>query len=274
MFHTLMYRVTAGVNDANVDMSMITDTIYTARNGHLLLTDQARWLGAMHLGVSVLRVRTNFPSWNNFGRHVVWPVNRSATPPSPPRIDDMRDMAPFLPMGEELALEESGNLGAATEEETTQLWVGSSDWSRNLPAGQFELTVRATSAVARVANAWSGGGALTLSDNIKGGWYALVGAYCQTANCRAFRFIFPQFPAGNRRNMRPGSYCTNAVGNIETTFETFWNEGLGLWGYFSTLELPTVEVEADAAGADTQEWRLRLRYLGDAAQAGIPGGFR
>jgi hypothetical protein len=272
MFHTLMYRVTAGVNDANVDMAMVTDTILIARNNHLLLTDRMSWLAAMHMGVSVLRVRTNFPSWNNFGRHTVYPVNRAVIAPSDPRIDDYRDNPLELPMGEELALEESGNLGAATEAETTQLWLAPrGGWNRNLPQGQFSLTVRATAAVAGVAGVWSGGGAITFSDNLKGGWYAITGCYCQDASSRAFRFIFPQFPGNSGRNWRPGSYMTSVQGNQEARFAKPFNEDLGVWGYFSTLEQPLLEVFNDATGALTQEMRINLVYLGSPGTTGFSG---
>jgi hypothetical protein len=282
MFHLLNYRVVAGVNDVNVDETMTTDTIYTARNGHLLLTEPMNLIGAMHLAVSALRVRTNIPSWNNLGRHQIWPVNRSATPPSYPRIDDYRGFPKTLPMNEEIAFEESNNLGAATEETTTTLWIAPPDWTINTPRGmpfgeglgQAQLTVRATAAVTRVAAAWANG-AITLADTLKGGWYAVVGAYCFDANLRLFRLIFPQTVSRYRRNFRPGSYVSNATGNLETPGSNdFFNENLGLWGVFSTLELPLLEVYADAAGASTQELRLNLIYLGGGGNTTPPlGGY-
>src|SRR5262249_792298 len=135
VFHILNYRVVAGVNDANVDETMTTDTIYTARNGHLLLTEPMNMIGAMHLAASATPARFNIPSWNNLGSHQIWPVNRSATPPSYPRIDDYTMFPKTLPMNEEIAIEESNNLGAATEETTTTLWLAPPNWSRNLPRG-------------------------------------------------------------------------------------------------------------------------------------------
>jgi hypothetical protein len=270
-FHLLNYGVTAGINDANVDMTASTDTIFTARNNHFIFSEPYWILGGMHMGASVLRVRSNVPSWNNFGRHQVWPVNRSTTPPSPPRVDDYTTRPLQLPVNEELAWEESGNLGAATELETLSLWMCDPSWTRNVPRGNFRLTVRATAAVARTAFTWSGGGAITLSDALVGGWYALVGAYCVDVNSRLFRFVFPQYQSGQKRNYRPGSYCTNAVGNLEATIgPDFWNESLGVWGVFNTFELPTLEIFADAAGASTQELRLSLVYLGGGGQTTIP----
>jgi hypothetical protein len=270
-FHLMAYGVTAGVNDANVDMTAVPDVIFTARNNHFIFSEPYELIAAMHMGASALRVRSNWPSLNNYGRHQLWPVNRAAVPPSFPRIDDYRGRPLKLPTNEEVAFEESGNLGAATELETLSLWIAEPGRNYNLPQGTARLTVRATAAVARTAFTWSGGGVITLSDNLVGGWYALCGAYCFDVNCRMFRFIFPQYQSGQRRNYRPGSYCTNAIGNLETPTGTdFFNESLGVWGVFNTFELPQLEVFGDVAGASTQELRLNLVYLGGGGQLSIP----
>lgn len=271
MFHHLMYKVTAGVNDANVDMTGVPDTIFTVRSSnHFMLPDRFQWLAAAHLGVSVLRCRTNIPSWNNFGRHQIWPVNRSATPPSPPRIDDYRKAPLPLPVMEEIALEESGNLGAATEQETTHLWIGTMDWSPRTPRGLFSLRVRASQSVTGVSAAWGGATPIVLSDNLIGGWYAVVGCYCFEATGRAFRLIFPHYPGSQgNRNLRPGSLMTNATGNIETNFEEAFNSALGVWGAFHTTELPSIEIYQDTGSTVTCELRLELVYLGP----GDPGGY-
>jgi hypothetical protein len=270
-FHLMAYSVTAGINDSNVDMSAVNDVIFTARNSHFIFSEPYELIAAMHMGTSALRVRTNWPSLNNFGRHQIWPVNRAAVPPSYPRIDDYRMRPLRLPVNEEVAFEESGNLGAATEPETLSLWVAEPGRNYNVPQGAARLTVRATAAVARVAGAWSGGGAITLSDALVGGWYAVVGAYCFDANLRMFRLIFPQYQSGQKRNYRPGSYATNATGNMETPGgPDFFNESLGVWGVFNTFELPQLEVFGDAAGASTQELRLSLVYLGGGGQLSIP----
>lgn len=271
MFHHLMYKVTAGVNDVNVDMTGVPDTIFTVRSSnHFMLPDRYQWLAAAHLGVSVLRCRTNIPSWNNFGRHQIWPVNRFVLPPSPPRIDDYRAQPLMLPVMEEIALEESGNLGAATEAETTHLWIGTMDWSKRTPRGLFSLRVRCTATVVTVAGTWAGATPIVLADNLIGGWYAVVGAYCFEANTRAFRLIFPHFPSNlSNRNLRPGSLCVNATGNIEAAFEENFNSALGVWGAFHTTELPSIELFDDGAGSRSVELRLEVVYLGP----GDPGGY-
>jgi hypothetical protein len=179
-FHLMAYGVTAGVNDANVDMTAVPDVIFTARNNHFIFSEPYELIAAMHMGTSALRVRSNWPSLNNYGRHQLWPVNRAAVPPSFPRIDDYRRRPLKLPTNEEVAFEESGNLGAATELETLSLWIAEPGRNYNLPQGTARLTVRATAAVARTTFTWSGGGVITLSDNLVGGWYALSGRIAST----------------------------------------------------------------------------------------------
>jgi hypothetical protein len=271
-FHHLMYKVTAGVNDTNVAMTGVSDSIFTLRSSNnFMFSERMQWLAAMHLGVSVLRVRTNIPSWNTYGRHQVWPVNRSATPPSFPRIDDYRDSPLLLPTYEDVGFEESGNLGAATEQETLHLWLGTMDWSRRVPRGQFRETIRATATVTTVAAAWAGATAIVLDDQITAGWYAVIGAYLFNATARAFRLIFPKLLAGAPKQYRPGSYVTNAVGNLETPAgSNLFNDDLGVWGVFHTADLPQVELYDDAAAARSCDLRLSLAYLGGGDPGSLP----
>lgn len=261
MFHLLTYRVVAGVNDANVDMTAAsTDGEFTARNNHYIFTEKYDLIGAAHMAVSATRARFNVPSLNRIARFQIWPPNRSATPPADPRIYDLRNYPLTLPQDEEIAIEESNNLGAATEETTVHLWVcPSGTFKRTIPQGQARLLVRATGALARVAAAWATGGVLTFAENLLGGWYAVVGANCQSANLRAFRIVFPRWNVVAGRKLRPGGLATNAVGDLDYRGMNFLS---GQWGVFHSFEPPTLDVWGDAAGADTQELRLDLVYLG------------
>jgi hypothetical protein len=53
-FHLMAYGVTAGVNDANVDMTAVNDVIFTARNNHFIFSEPYELIAAMHMGASVL----------------------------------------------------------------------------------------------------------------------------------------------------------------------------------------------------------------------------
>jgi hypothetical protein len=276
VFHLLNYRVVAGINDANVDMAATADSEFSARNNHFIFSEPYLLIGAMHLAVSATRSRFNIPSWNGAFRHTIYPVNRSAVPPSYPRIDDYRNSPMALPMSEEVAVEESNNLGAATEETTVSLWIAPGRvWNPQVPQAQplyagglpFKATMRFTATPTRVAAGWSGGFPITLPETPRGGWYGVVGCYVQSALCRLFRLIFPRTTMAGGRKLRPGGYITNALGNLETPG---WQDSLGLWGAFHTFELPQIEVYADAAGADLLEGRLDLIYLSDRDYSSPP----
>lgn len=259
-FHLLNYFVAAGVNAADTDAVASAEPTVGQRNNHFIFTDPFKILGAAHMAPSATRSRFNSPTLNAWGRQQIWPINRAAVPPSLPRIMDLRMDPIDIPTNEEIAVEVSNNLGAATEATTVSLWVAPPSWNRNRTRGNPDMLLRATAAVARVANAWSGGGNLVFTENLRAGVWAVNGAWCVDANCRMFRLLFPRGNIYNGRLLRPGSLCTNAIGNLESAG---FNDDLGEWGRFHTFEPPTVEVYGDAAGASTQDIRLWVSYLGD-----------
>jgi hypothetical protein len=266
--HLSAFRVVAGVNDANVDEILVPDGVFTGRNNHLIVTDQFQLIGACHMAASALRARFNTPTMNYLARQQIWPVMRSATPTSPPRLMDLRNNPIALPQNEEISIEESNNLGAATEETTTFLFIAPPEWNRNKVRGMAQITIRATAALARVAAGWATGGVLTFTENLRGGWYAITAAYCQTTLCRAFRLNFPRAPIMHGRQLRPGHLVNNAIGDLEPYHLP--KDQLGTWGYFHSFEPPTLELYADAAGADVQELRLELQYINDGSPGSAP----
>lgn len=259
MFHHLVYANLAAVADANVDMTAAADAVFSQRNGHYIFSENYRALAAAHLAVSATDSRWNVPSINAISRHHVYPVNRSATPPSFPRISDYRDVAVNIPVNEEFAVEESNNLGAATERTTHHLWIAPPTWTRNLPQGDRRLVLRATGAVTRTANTWSGVGAITFEQIPRGGWYCVNACFCQSANLRAFRLLFPRNQEYNGRILRPGGLVQNALGDL---IKPYFDDGMGEWGRFHTFEPPQLEVWGDAAGADAQVLMLDVTFLG------------
>jgi hypothetical protein len=265
MFHLLVYNVTAGVNDANVDMVAVPDAEFSRRGGasgagHYIFSEPYNLLAWAHLGVSVTDARLNVPSINQYARAHTWPVGRSVTPQSHHRLSDWRDYPMSLPINEEIAVEESGNLGAATELETSALWIASPEWNMNLPRGRQRMTINATAAVARTLTSWSGGGNINFAESLRGGWYAVNHVWCFDVNLRYFRLLFPRLPLIRGRKFRPGSLATNAIGNIE---DPITDGFFGLWGYFHTFEPPQLEVYGDAAGASTQVLKMDLTYMGN-----------
>jgi hypothetical protein len=261
-FHLLNYGVLGGVNDANVDMTAAVDTVFTARNNHYIFSEPYNIIALAALGANMTRVRSNIPTWNAIGRHMVHPVRRSATIPDLPAVQDLRDFPLSLPQNEEVAWEESNNLGAATERETLFIWLATQDWSRNITRGTQLIMLRATATITTIANTWSGLNAITMVDSIRGGWYTVVGSVVQAANTLAFRFFFPRSNYQGGRQLRPGSLAQDAIGNY------FWDQQmgyLGAWGRFHSFELPQIEVYATAAASTAHEIRLLVAYEGGGA---------
>lgn len=260
MFHFLTYNVTAGVNDANVDMTASVDASFSRRNNHFILSEPYNLIAALHTAASATRSRLNVPTINGFARHQIWPVNRSATIQTNPNVQDLRDNPIRLPMNEEIAVEESNNLGAATEQCHVGLVVAPPTWTRNQPRGIQRLTVRFTATIVVNASAWSADAAITFAENLKGGVYSVVGVEAQAAGLIFFRLNFPKMPLYQGRKLYPGNFGLEAVGN------TSWIAGInawGEWGRFHTFETPQLAVYSNTGGGTAIEGRMDLVYLGD-----------
>lgn len=274
-FALLGYQGTPGVNASSFDLSAVSDPDFSQRNSHYIFTELYRLLAAYHQETSATGANFSCPTWNAIGKANIWPVNRSVTQQSPPRVDTRFEEPPLVPVNEEFQFQVSNNLGAATEQAWGFILLATRDWTRNLPKGQLPILVRATASPTAIAVSWSGGTAITFDQSLRGGVYAVVGAEVQGANALAFRIIFPRYKLYNGRKLRPGWLCQNAIGDLIYPLGEkgpFW---LGEWGRFHTFEPPQIEIAATAGGAISCEIRLWLMYLGesvDLLQGGMGGG--
>lgn len=271
-FHLLGYRAALGVNAADTDLVALVDPEFTRRGGagaadHYIFTEPYRLAMVNYMAASATRARFNIPTVNAIGRQQIWPVNRSATIQSHNRVMDLRDYPIDLPMNEEVAVEGSNNLGAATEESSAMLWVVPPNWNRNQPSGLRRINVRATGAVAGTAAQWGVSGAITFAENLTGGFYSVVGCRLFDAGTLAFRLIFPRGNVVNGRRLRPGGLSSEVVGDLPFDYMA---DNWGLWGSFHSFEPPQVEIWANATGASVQEFRFDLIYHG-ATNPGLPG---
>lgn len=276
-FHLAAYNAAAaGVNAVNTDMLAANDGEFSGRNNHLIFTENYRLWGATLLGASVIRGRLQAPTWNAIGEFALFNANRSLQPPSNPQIDLWAPYPVPVPTNEEVQVQVSNNLGAATEIENAFLWLVTDDWSAQLPRGRLPILIRATFTATPTLNAWSGGQALAFSQSLRGGVYAVVGATVQGTNAAAFRIIFPRYRLYHGRKLRPGFLTQNAVGDVLTNQLDPWQMLLGEWGRFHTFEPPTVEVFGTVAGAITYQVYLWSVYLGEDVgllMQGAGGGY-
>jgi hypothetical protein len=263
-FALLDYNLSAAAAGAsNSDMSAVSDPDFSQRNSHYIFTENY-WLMAVSLvGASVTRGRFQVPTWNAIGEYNIFNANRSLQPPSNAQIDLYLPQQVPIPLNEEFQIQASNNLGMGTEQENALVWIGTTDWSMNLPRGRLPITVRASFTVTPTINVWSGGQNITLSQSLRGGVYAVVGATVQGTNAVAFRIIFPRYRLYQGRKLRPGWLTQNAVGDVVNNQLQPWILQWGEWGRFHTFELPQIEVLGTTAGAVTYQAFLWLVYLGE-----------
>lgn len=264
MFHTVGYNVNTGAAAANTDMTALTDTILTTRNNHLIFTDDFRLGLAYALGQTITQVRLNMPSINAYFRHHVWPLDTGAanpaTVPDRPALVDYLTMPMVLPQNEEMAWEVS-NGAAGAERDSLFAWLFTPDHRNDIPMGITRQVARATYSITTAAAfAWSGASNFTFAENLRGGWYSVVGFYVFNASALCARLIFPRAKQYNGRILRPGTIIQNATGNRPA--ERFGGR-LGVWGKFHSFEPVQVEIAANTAAAHTGECRLDLVYHGE-----------
>lgn len=276
MFGLVVYNApAAGVNAVNTDLTAATDASFSQRNGHYTFSEPYRLGGVMPVGASITRGRFQAPTWNALGEWNIFSANRALTPPSNPQWDLYLAAPPPLPMQEEFQVQLSNNLGAATEIENAGLLLLTPDWTPNLPRGVMTFLARASFTVTPTLNAWSGPQQITLSANLRGGVYAVVGATCQGANAAFFRLVFPRIKAYSGRFLRPGGPISTAVGDFLPNQVKPWQLQMGEWSRFYTFELPQCEVFGTAAVGTTYQLFLWLVYMGEnpsLMDAGYGGG--
>lgn len=263
MFHLLTYYLNAAAAAADSDMAAAIDTEFSQRNSHYVFSEPYRLLATYHLATSATRARITCPTWNAVARFVLDPPTRANTVGSGSRMMDLTHYTHELPLNEEIAVECSNDLAEGNEDTTVHLWISSPDWSRNIPRGRQLVVARFTSAVAGIADSWSGIGAITFAENLRGGVYSVIGAEVFDAGSRAFRLNFPRSPSTRGRRFRPGALCREAIGDIPVLPTTYGPLFFGLWGRFHTFEPPQIEIWANATAASAQEGRMWLVYEGE-----------
>ena len=246
----------AAVNGTNVDIDSVADEVLTRRNSHLIFTEPYNLLAAFANGATLSRARFNNAGLTQIGIPHIWPLEVSATIPDLPQIVDMRDEPLQLPNNEEL-LVEGTTTGAGTV--NVILFMGTPEWTPNLPSYIRRLKVRATAVVAAGSETtWTAPVELVFERDLLNGVYAVIGCQVVAANAEAFRLRFPDQPSVRGRQHRPG-------GLVQDTAALAPNkallEGWGEWGRFHTFSPPEIQVHADAAGG-TYEVRLDVLYLG------------
>lgn len=261
MFHLLAYNGALAAAAANTQLSAVADSEFSRRGTtpSFVLSEEFALLWAAYLAASATDVRLDVPTLNAIFRHHVYPFNRSATVPSNPNVADMRDYPLTLPTYEELQVQGSNDLGSSTEQSQLFMAIAPTTFNKNLPRGERRMVARATGAVAGVAQSWSSPGNVTFDENLRNGWYSIVGTQLFDAGTLAFRWIFSKPMMHQGRKLRPGGLAMEAVANVPWVPQM---GGLGEWGRFHSQEPPQLEIFANASAASAQILRVDMVYLG------------
>jgi hypothetical protein len=247
MLHLLAYNAALGVAAADTQVNAVAEQVFTRSNNRFQIPKDMYLLGAYYGAVSAIRARLNTASLRLRGFPQIYPFERSLLPPNDINMSDWRDNPIFLRAEEDLEVDGSNDLGAATEQTYAILVVCDRvPLNRNINAPDLRW-IRATAAITNVAQAWSAPAAFAFQDTLEGGRYNVYGMSVVGANCVAARLIFQD------GQWRPG--CVANTANGQRSYEMF-RGGLGYWGYFNTYSVPQLETLANAAGAITAEIQL------------------
>lgn len=265
MFHLAAYRAVLGAAvQTNADVAAIADAVLTSRNSHYIYSDDFRLMLAYALSATLTSARLNAPTVNAFARHHIWPFDSTgvepAVIPDEPALADYRNAPIKLPQSEEVAWEVTDTAGTA-EAFTILNWLATPDHRVGyVPPGIQRLTIKCSYTIASVLSVWSGPGAITFAENLRGGWYSVVAAFVEDPNTLAFRLLFPRARSYDGRILRPGSLAQNAY--VRRPARQIM-DGLGVWGKFNSYEPPQVEILAATSAAHTGDLQLDLVYHGD-----------
>jgi hypothetical protein len=206
--------------------------------------------------------RYNITQWNNRGRPNISAVNRNATPTAPFYWHRYTGGGLALPTNQQLPALLTNNLATGTELEALIWKLASTDWTRNQPPSQWDMIAHATATVTPAVNAWSFGNTLTFDANLVGGSYVMRGCYVIGANSIAYRIRFPLRRNYNGVGLHPGGVVFAAYGSLPPLFGTEEYLRDGVMGYFSSYQLPTLDLYGAAATSTTYDVFMLVGYLG------------
>lgn len=230
MIHTCAFTVAIG-QVADLDVPAVSDDVLTIQNNHFFPNVSYDLVAAAAMSATVNRAKIVSPSLRVVANPFIRPIILAALPPALPAIADYRSNPFQLPAEEELAIQGTSDLGAATERFNALLWL--SNGITTPPRGRT-FTIRGTSTTAAVANTWTSQPTISWSDTLPTGRYAVVGLNYIATNGVAARVIFPG------QLERPG-VLAGATNGVQPD-PMFGKGRLGVLGYFYTYAMPIIQV--------------------------------
>lgn len=235
-FHAALFNSSIAQN-ADVDVTAVTDSILTIVNNHFLPQRNCELLFVGAASANMSRARIETPSVRQIARPFVRPVSGAVGWGYPQRIDIMGRNAVPLRATEEISFI-AHQAGAAAEQVFGLIGLGFGAYTA--PAGSV-FTIRGTSTTAAGVRSWTQLAGVTWSDTLPAGQYAVVGMEHSSTTGICGRLIFEQ------QSLRPGCPSIQSVGTGVS--DDFRNGGWGEWGRFNAYALPNIEVFCNAADA-------------------------
>lgn len=195
-------------------------------------------IGVYAGGTTITQAQLSSPSLRAQNLKDVIPLNVGAEPTSPPGLSMFNEKPIKLVPAEALQSLVAENAAGAERENVVAFLQGE---FKAAPNGEVR-TVRATNGSTLIAFTWTLG-ALTFSQQLAAGRYAIVGMRAQSAGLLAARLVIPG------SEYRPGCIGTDSEGDI--SHEVFRNGTLGNWGEFEHDTPP--QVEFLSVSADTSQ---------------------
>lgn len=137
---------------------------------------------------------------------------------------------------------------------TTEIRNGAiflSDGSIDTIQGEI-YTIHATATITSVTGQWVNG-AITLDQTLPTGRFRVVGARCQGATGCFFRLVFKE------QANRPGGLCVTTPDAVDVPLQRMG--GLGVWGEFDSRNLPSLEMTAGTAAAQSPQLWLDVQKV-------------
>lgn len=244
MFHTFAYESSIS-NDGNLhQLTYVPDSILPPAGNGLLSNALAYLMALSVVGANCVRGQFQAPSLRDYGNIDIDPVNIGTAIESPPRLNDY-SMKPIpLAVSEEWDAYAAQNNGSTSETEYLIGWC--SDGTIQPVPPKKIVQIYWTASTTLTQNKWSLI-AMTLSQPLYAGSYALVGARLLSAGALAFRFV----PSGgvSATTNRPGGIGVQAYDQLDWPRQRFG--GWGTWLQFTNTTVPQIEVLSTSA--DTSE---------------------
>lgn len=226
-------------------LAAVADDILVIQQSGFVPQDNMAIAIAFALGTNLQYAYLTTPTFRQVTTPFLRPTNQGATFPSFGGLCDYRQNPLKVKPQEVLAAYAYQDAVGAENE-----FVGVALQQSYTPAPQGDIyTMRATSTTAAVASAWTQL-TMTWQNTLPSGRYAVVGWELQGAAGIASRLILPG------QTLRPGSIVVSAD-SVQGP-PAFRKGGMGLWGYFTSVNLPKVEVYATAA---TASWTAYLDLI-------------